>query len=198
MIRQGFSWSDAQFLPVAFPRLQRLHLSRNRIASLPIESERLQRWGGLQLLILENNLIETWSGVAQLAPLPSLVRLSLCGNPVSGTRHCRRIPPTHLHRHLVLMYAFHCRFYACFTLRVLRPLFARAQRLPHLQVRAADFRSSLALPCLNRHFLQLVNCKFVEQLAEFEGSAVQVVPSRRVHHRFMPISPTPPSFLTWH
>lgn len=79
----GFSWSDAQFLPVAFPRLQRLHLSRNRITSLPIEGERLQRWNGLQLLILENNLIETWSGVAPLAPLPSLARLSLCGNPIT-------------------------------------------------------------------------------------------------------------------
>jgi hypothetical protein len=82
---QGFSWSDAQFLPVAFPRLQRLHLSRNGIASLPIpEGQHLHRWNGLQLLILENNLVKTWSDVAFLAPLPSLVRLSLCGNPLSG------------------------------------------------------------------------------------------------------------------
>ncbi len=81
---QGFSWSDAQFLPIAFPSLQRLHLCRNRIETFPIPHDHLQRWSGLQLLIIENNLVGSWSGIAALAPLPSLVRLSLCGNPVSG------------------------------------------------------------------------------------------------------------------
>jgi Leucine-rich repeat (LRR) protein len=81
---QGMSWPDAQFLPAAFPRLQRLHLSRNSISSLSLASGSVQRWFGLQLLIVENNVIESWSDVAHLAPLPSLVRLSLCGNPVAG------------------------------------------------------------------------------------------------------------------
>jgi hypothetical protein len=78
------SWPDAQFLPAAFPRLQRLHLSRNSISSLSLPSDSVQKWNSLQLLIVENNVIETWSDVSHLAPLPSLVRLSLCGNPVAG------------------------------------------------------------------------------------------------------------------
>jgi hypothetical protein len=49
----------------------------------------LQRWAGLELLILEYNFIKTWSDIAFLAPLTSLVRLSLCGNPLSGAPRAR-------------------------------------------------------------------------------------------------------------
>ena len=159
--------------------MQRLHLSRNRISTLPIEGERLQRWSGLQMLILENNLVTTWSDIGHLAPLPSLARLSLCGNPVAGdpsrahSSQRNRCVLTHVQTSRFLQRAGSLAFRRSGSANAASP--GAFRRL--LTIAGATASHSSLLLC------QLVNCQHVEQLAKFEGFAVQVVPSCRVQHR---------------
>lgn len=131
------------------------------------------------MLILENNLVTTWSDVAHLAPLPSLARLSLCGNPVAGapslahsSQRNRRVL-TYDQTSRLLQRAGSLAFRRSGSANAASP--GAFRRL--LTIAGATASHSSLLLC------QLVNCQHVEQLAKFEGFAVQVVPSCRVQHR---------------
>ncbi|KAG2428537.1 hypothetical protein HYH02_014341 [Chlamydomonas schloesseri] len=75
------SWSFAEQLATALPRLSVLNLSENKLA-MPGAGAAVAALPGLRALVL-NDCGVTWQEVLRLAPcLPSLEELHLCGNPI--------------------------------------------------------------------------------------------------------------------